>query len=151
KKIYLPKLIFPLSKVSARMIDFVLSMVALLLIGLFCGFQYTPALIAVPVAMGILFFFTLGVSILVSVATVYFRDVQYFLNVFLQLLYFATPIMYPEDMLPGQYRQIMGLNPLLSQIHLFQAILYDGRLPTAFEWTQGLLIAFLTWALGLTV
>src|SRR5262249_2524815 len=111
KKIYLPKLIFPLSKVCLREVDFLFSLVALSLLGAVLGFGFSSAVLMLPAAMTILFLFTLGITIIASVLTVYFRDFQYLLGVFLQLLYFATPIMYPVSVLPKGYQEILKLNP----------------------------------------
>jgi ABC-type polysaccharide/polyol phosphate export permease len=66
----------------------------------------------------------------------------------MQLLYFGTPIMYPLSMLPDQYRFVLKLNPLYSQINLFHRLIYEGWLPTAEEWGSAYLIAILTLALG---
>lgn len=151
KKIYLPKLIFPLSRVCARSIDFVLSVVALSVIGIFAGFQYSASVVCLPLAMASVFLMTLGVAIIVSVATVFYRDVQYLIQVFLQLLYFATPIMYPIEMLPEKYRAWLSLNPFYSQVRVFQAILYDNRFPTVEEWALALATAVMFWLMGLWI
>lgn len=149
KKIYLPKAIFPLSKVCLRSIDFIFGMVALGLVGLVAGYSPHATFLLVPVAMALLFTFTLGISLMVAVMAVYFRDVQYILNVLLQALYFATPILYPISALPESYRPYMELNPLYSQVRIFQAIIYDGRLPSTQEWLVALGFSFGMLLLGL--
>lgn len=134
KKVYLPKMIFPLSKVCLRGIDFLFSLAALSLIGLVAGFHYGSCIILLPLAMLNLFIFTIGLSIFVAVMTVYFRDIEYLLTVFMQLLYFATPILYPVSTMPEKYRIYFVINPLYSQIHIFQQLMYYGVWPSSLEW-----------------
>jgi ABC-type polysaccharide/polyol phosphate export permease len=148
KKIYLPKILFPLSKVCLKGVDFLFSLVALSFIGLVMGFPFRPTLIYLPAAMTSLFFFTLGLGMMFSVLTIYFRDAQYLLGVGLQLLYFATPILYPITALPEHYRPYIALNPLVSQIQIFQKLIYSGELPTLNEWGLAFGIAFMAFAVG---
>lgn len=151
KKIYLPKMIFPLSKVFFRMVDFLFSLVALSLVGLIMGFKFTAAIAALPAAIALLFVFTLGFSLFVAVVTVYFRDFQYLLNVFLQLLYFATPILYPLSAIPPKYQIVLKLNPLYSQVALFQKLVYVGAWPTLAEWGAAAATALGALILGIAV
>jgi ABC-2 type transport system permease protein len=151
KKIYLPKIIFPLSKILLRALDFLLSFFALTLIGLFLHMPFHATVLLVPLATVLLFIFTFGFSMMVSVATVYFRDVIYLSTVFLQLLYFVTPVLYPEGALPSNYLFYLQLNPLYWQVGLFQSLVYFGELPSAFEWGMGILTAFGALGLGLAV
>lgn len=134
KKVYLPKALFPLSKLCLRSVDFVLSLVALGGIGWFLGFTYHLSMLGLPLAVVSLFLFTLGIAVFVSIFTVYFRDVEYFLSLGLQLLYFLTPILYPVTALPDRYRGWVSLNPLYHQITLFREMIYFGNFPTIEQW-----------------
>lgn len=151
KKIYLPKVIFPLSKILLRILDFLLSFIALTLIGVFLQIPFHATLLLVPLAAFLLFIFTFGISMMVSVATIYFRDMIYLLTVFLQLLYFVTPILYPEGALPANYLPYLQLNPLYWQLNLFHHLVYFGDIPTLFEWAMGVGTALLALVAGLAV
>ena len=151
KKVYLPKIIFPLSKLCLRGVDFIFSLIALTIIGVVLGFSLKWTFALVPMATAILFVFTLGLGLIVSVMTVYFRDVEYFLSIFLQLFYFLTPILYPISALPDSYRPWLALNPLYPQITLFQKLIYFGVLPTPWEWTIAALWAISALIVGYTV
>jgi ABC-type polysaccharide/polyol phosphate export permease len=145
KKVYLPKLLFPLSKVCLRLIDFLFSLAALSLIGIVVGFSFKLTLALVPFAILILAIFSLGLGMALAVANVYFRDVQYLLTVFIQLAYFATPIMYPLSVVPPHVQRFILLNPIYPQIHLFQKLIYAGVVPGAEEWAvavAGSVVAF---------
>jgi len=149
KKIYLPKIIFPLSRLLVRGVEFVFSFFALAILAVVFGFHFSWVVLLLPFAVFLLFTFSLGVTLLASVMTVYFRDVQYLMGVFLQLLYFATPIMYPVSMLPERYAFYLGLNPIYRLILIFQKLLYEGVLPSSSEWIVAVLISFGTLIAGL--
>lgn len=151
KKIYLPKILFPLSKLCLRAIEFLFSIAALTIVGIAIGLQVKGTVLLLPLVAVPLFVFTLGISIIASVATVYFRDVEYLLTVLMQLLYFATPIMYPVNLLPEKYRFVLSLNPFYSQLVLFQKTVYEGLIPNSLEWFTAYAIAFLTLGIGLVV
>ena len=122
---------------------------ALAILAVVFGFHFSWVIVLLPFAILLLFAFSLGVSLLASVMTIYFRDVQYLMGVFLQLLYFATPIMYPVSMLPERYAFYLGLNPVYRLILIFQKILHEGVLPNASDWAVAALISFGTLFVGL--
>ncbi len=98
KRQYFPKLVFPLSTVIQNLITFALSLLVLLsLVGPFCGFRLSPALLVLPLSFTCMACFTLGVGALAAVATVHFRDMQHLITVFLSALFFLTPVIYPLD------------------------------------------------------
>ncbi|MDP0590142.1 MAG: ABC transporter permease [Candidatus Endonucleobacter bathymodioli] len=129
KKIYVPKSVFPLSIVLALVVDSVLAFVALFIIILFLGVTITSAIAFLPIAYALLFLFSLGVAFVVSVATVYFRDLQYVMSIALQALFFLTPVLYKPESLKGKVAFLMELNPVAPFIELFRAPLYRGEIP----------------------
>ncbi len=130
KKIYLPKLIFPLSLVIGMLVDSLLSMAALSLLILPFGGKFSAALLFIPIAYFLLFMFAMGVAMLMSVATVFFRDLQYVIAVLMQAWFFLTPVMYRHDALTGKVAWVVALNPMASFIELFRAPLLQGQLPS---------------------
>ncbi len=129
KKIYLPKVIFPLSITSALLIDSVLSFLALFVIIIIIGGSLSWAVLFIPVAYLMLFFFALGIGLAMSVATVYFRDLQHVVLIAMQGLFFLTPILYTHDALAGNIAWFVGLNPVVPFIELFRAPLYLASVP----------------------
>jgi ABC-2 type transport system permease protein/lipopolysaccharide transport system permease protein len=129
KKIYLPKQLFVVSVVISTMIDSLLSTACLFIIAVFLGAKISFALFFLPVAFLLLASFSLGIALILSVLTVYYRDVQYLIGVILQALYFATPIIYPITAIPEKFHSIFVWNPLVYYIDLFRAPIYSGVLP----------------------
>lgn len=147
KKIYLPKSIFPLSVSLGVLIDSVLSFFALFLIILAVGGKVSLSLFFIPLAFLLLFLFTLGVVLVVAVATVFFRDLQYIITVAMQALFFLTPILYNKDMLNGKVGFLVSINPMVSFIDLFRLPLDSGVLPPS----EMILIAFFWAILSMTI
>lgn len=131
KKIYLPKIIFPLSVCVGNLFDSLLSFVALFILIAVFGSTISWALLFIPIAFILIFLFTLGFSLALSTLTVYFRDVQYVVGILLQAVFFLTPIIYKRDGLSGWAADLVALNPLLHFIDLFRLPLYQGVLPHA--------------------
>ncbi len=149
KKIYLPREIFPLSKTVVTFVDFLFALGALAILALILGYHFLGnALLGLPLALALLFFFTWGCGMAFSVLTVYFRDTPYLLSVGLQMLYFMTPIFYPLDSLPGRYRTLFSCNPVYTQVHLFQQMFYHGTFPSLRAWAAAFLMSLGTFALG---
>jgi len=151
KKVYLPKVIFPLSRMLLCGIDFLFSLAALSLIALALGFKFYLSVVLLPLVMLNFAAFTLGCALIVSVATVFFRDIQYLLGVFLNLLYFLTPIIYPMSALPQNYQKWMNLNPMGVQINLFHKVLYYGEMPTPMEWLPAIAMSVVLLLGGLAI
>jgi ABC-type polysaccharide/polyol phosphate export permease len=151
KKIYLPKSIFPLSIAAALLIDSMLSFLALFIIILIIGGSLSWAVFFIPIAYLMLFFFSLGIGLIMSVATVFFRDLQHIILVVIQGLFFVTPILYKQDRLGGGVAWLVNLNPLVPFIELFRAPLSLSILPSSRTILQALLLSLSAMVIGLLV
>jgi len=149
KKIYLPKVIFPLSITVALMIDTFFSFIALFLIILALGSPLSWAILFIPIAFFLLFLFSLGLGLIASVATVYFRDLQYVILIVMQGLFFLTPILYKPEALAGKVAWLIKINPVVPFIDLFRAPLYLGTLPSLSTITLALFFSLTSLATGL--
>ncbi len=131
RKIYLPKLVFPLAKVLTNLTTFVLSLFALYLVGgPFLGARFTPAMVMLPVIIGLFATFALGLGLILAVANTFFRDTSHLVTVVLQAWYFATPIIWGDKGLPSALENRCWLNPAFPFIRMFQLIISDGQWPT---------------------
>jgi len=97
RKIYLPKLVFPIARVLTNLLTFVLSLAAMYLLLLPMGARLTLSIICLPIVIGIFAVFALGLSLMVATANTFYRDCGHLVSVFLQAWYFATPILFPMD------------------------------------------------------
>ena len=151
KKIYLPKVIFPLSITFALLIDGLLSFLALFAIILALGGTLSWSLLFLPISFVLLFLFALGLGLIMSIVTVFFRDLQHVILIAMQGLFFLTPILYKHDVLAGNVAWLVGLNPVTPFIALFRAPLIEATLPSSSVLLQTVAISAAAMAIGLFV
>lgn len=130
KKIYLPKQLFITANALSVLIDSLLSTVCLFIISLVFGAKLSLALFFLPISFFILFFFTYGLGLILSIASVFLRDMQYLIGVLLQALYFITPVIYPLSAVPDKFRWVFSWNPMFYLIDLFREPIYNSALPS---------------------
>ena len=109
------------------------------------------AVLFIPVAYLLLFFFSFGIGLITSVATVFFRDLQHVILIAMQGLFFLTPVLYKHDALAGKVAWLVGLNPVVPFIELFRAPLYLATLPSPDVILKAAILAALTMTMGLLV
>lgn len=151
KKIYLPKIIFPLSTVCAQFINMLLSMIALFFFMMILGAKVTIALTFLPVAFAMMFLWTLGLSVLMATVNVYFRDMRYIMSVAMNAWYYLTPILYPITSIPEKLRPIFYLNPGYYLVDMFRSPIYYNTFPSVHNFFIALVCALLAFGIGLTV
>lgn len=151
KKIYLPKAIFPLSIACALLIDSLLSFIALFVIILALGGTLSWSLLFLPISFVLLFLFAMGFGLIMSIVTVFFRDLQYVTAIAMQGLFFLTPVLYKHDALMGKVAWLVGLNPVTPFIALFRVPLIEATLPSGQVLLQVTTISVVTMAVGLFV
>jgi lipopolysaccharide transport system permease protein len=109
-KIYFPKEIFPLAAVLACLFDFVVASAALLIFLVLMKIGYSIYLLWVPVLLATLVLFCMGIGMIVSAASLFFRDVRYIVEIFLTFGIFFTPVFFDARMFGDRGKWLM-LNP----------------------------------------
>lgn len=150
KKTYLPKYIFTFSKVTSCMVDFVLSLGALLIVVVATGAKLYWTFLLFPLVVVQIYIFCCGLGFLLAELNVFFRDIQYIYQAVTTAWLYLTPILYPIESLPG-YLQflIKGFNPLYYYVAQFRDLVYYGQFPGPRIFWGGWLLAFVMLALGL--
>jgi ABC-2 type transport system permease protein len=151
KKVYIPKYIFPVSRVFSSAINLFISMVPLFLVMLITGTPIRPALLLLPFCIICTIVFCIGMCFLLSSAMVFFRDMQFLWGVVILLWTYATPIFYPETILPQKYMFIFKMNPMYHFIRFARLIIIDGISPEPKAYLFCLIAAFLPLAIGAVV
>jgi ABC-2 type transport system permease protein/lipopolysaccharide transport system permease protein len=149
KKIYLPKMLFPLSVAGATLVDSVLSLCALFLIIVLIGGEPSWALFFLPLAYVILFFFALGISMIIAIATAFYRDLQHMITIAMQALFFLTPIIYDKSFIVGGVEMLLNLNPVTPFIDLFRSPIRYGEWPEMMTVLHSIEIAAASMIVGL--
>lgn len=150
-KVYIPKYIFPLSKVLSSVINLCISMVPLLGVTLLSGLPLTKSLLLFPVVILLVIAFNFGVSLILSTMNTFFRDTQFLWSVVLTMLNFLTPVFYPESIIPARFLPLYRLNPLYQFLSFLRSIVIDGVAPAPASFLWCILAALIPLALGLYV
>lgn len=148
-KVYMPKVIYPLSKVMSSTINLCLSIIPLLLVMLITGVPFTKSLLLLPLAVLFLLAFSLGVGLILAAMNVFFRDIQFLWSVVLTMLNFLSPVFYPESIIPANLLPIYRLNPMYQIMHFMRAIVIGGAAPTPDAFLGCILTAGISLAVGL--
>lgn len=128
KKVYIPKYIFPISRVLSSFVNLLFSIVALLLIMIITKVQFNPAMFLFLIPLIYVLVLSIGIGLILSAYSVFFRDIVHLYGVFTMALMYMTPIFYPFSIVPDAAKPFLMLNPLFHIISCFRSILLDGNL-----------------------
>ncbi len=143
KKVYFPRSTLVVANALAALYTWAIEMLVLLLVLLVVGANPLPWLPVVVVMMLVLFVFSVGVALLLSIANVYFRDMQHLVAILFQVWFYLTPIVYPINEVRKRsdsvgpvlgditILDIYRLNPMERFAEVFRNLLYDNRMPQA--------------------
>jgi lipopolysaccharide transport system permease protein len=129
-KVFFPRLVLPLSTVPSVMIDFAVAAGMMTVLMIIYNVAPGWSLLLLPIWMAILLMLSLGIGLCAASLAVSYRDVQYILPVFLQILLYASPIAYAVSAVPEHLRPIYLINPLSSVLEAFRWSLLGVGSPT---------------------
>ncbi len=133
KKVYIPKYIFPLSKVMFSFSNMIFSLVAVVIVAIATKLPITPAILLFPLPLIYVFVFSLGIGLLLASYAVFFRDLLHLYGIILLIWTYLTPIFYPITILPPNIRLLLKFNPLYVFISNFREIVLYGNVPSLFS------------------
>jgi len=139
-----PAEVLPVVTLTSNSVNFLLTLPLLFLFLLAFHVELGPALLALPVLIGLEYLLTLGPVLILSAANIYFRDLQHIILHLLTVAQFLTPIFYPVSLIPEPFRAWAFVNPLTVLISAFQDVLYYNRLP---PWPSLLGLLLLSWVM----
>ncbi len=157
-KVYIPKYIFPLSKILFVFINFLLTLIPLFLIILLSkvGLGVYPAYIGIKYIYLIYIFFCLlifiiGLGLIFSSISVFFRDVIYIYGIFLTIWNYFTPIFYNVEMLPPLLQKVMNFNPMYQILKATRQIVLYGQTPSLMTFCAITIFALIFFSLGVLI
>lgn len=149
KKTYVPKYIFTMSKVSSSLVNALFSLGALLIVMIMTRADFSWNLLLIPFVILQVFIFSLGLSMFLSAAAVFFRDIQYLWGVFVSMWLYLTPIFYPTNIIPENYQLLYkNANPMYLYIEQFRDIVLYAKLPNVYSVLIGFWLALLVLLIG---
>jgi ABC-type polysaccharide/polyol phosphate export permease len=128
-KTVFPSEMLPVSIFCANLLHHLIGAAVLLGIAWFAAAKITPALALLPVYLGLLALFTLGVSWVVAGLQVFLRDTTQVLAIVLTFWFWFTPIFFARERLPEQLRFVAQWNPLAHVVDAYRGVILAGRAP----------------------
>ncbi len=128
-KIYFPRIIFPVTPVLAKLVDFGISMTIIVGIMGYYGVAPTWNLVWFPLFVAMMISVPLGIGLWFSSLAIRFRDIKHAMPFFIQMLMYSAPIVYSASSIPEHYRLLYSLNPIVGVIEGFRACLLGMPMP----------------------
>ncbi len=150
-KVYVPKYIYPISRVLSSTVNFFFSAIALYLMIIFSGVAITWHHIALLYMFVTLLGFITGMSLLLCTMMVFFRDTQFLYTVFVTLWTYGTPIFYPESILSETLMKIMSFNPMYHFLKFARTVILEHQIPSTQTWLMCAGFAVLFLFIGMAV
>ena len=150
-KIYFPREILVYSTIIAKAVDFGYSCLVLIFFLILFKTPITIYYLWLPLIFIIQLLLMAGISLFVAALNLFYRDIQYLLNLVLLLWMYVTPVMYPIEIIPVQYRFIMSLNPMAVIVNAYRQVLLSGKNPNLYSLTIAGLISILVFMGGFMI
>ena len=127
RKMQFPRIVIPLSIVLTAAFNLCLNMIAVFVFIIAYGVEPTWTWLGLPLILALLVLFTTAVSMLLSALYVRFRDVGIIWSVVVTILFYASPILYPIEILPfdSEIQSLLQLNPLTPLFELARVWIID--------------------------
>ena len=129
KKVYFPREILPISIATSGLVNFLISFIVIFLFVIFSGIGISYNILFLPLVILAQYLLSLGIIFITSAVDVYIRDAEYIINFFINMLFYATPIVYNSTMFPANVRWILELNPMTQIITCYRDILLYKTAP----------------------
>jgi len=146
-KVYFPRVIFPITPVLAKLVDFSISL--MLVVAVMFYYQISPTwnLLYFPVLVLLMISVPAGIGLWLSSLAIRYRDVKFAMPFVIRMLIYSAPILYPASAIPEQYRFFYSLNPIVGVIEGYRACLLGMPMPWEYI-LPGSLVALLVLIFG---
>ena len=128
-KIYFPRLIFPMTSVLSKLVDFSISLSLLLAVMVYYRIAPTLNLLYLPIFVVMMVCIPAGMGMWLSALAIRFRDVKFAMPFVINLLIYSAPILYTASSMTESYRMIYSINPIVGVIEGYRACLLGTTIP----------------------
>lgn len=129
KKVYMPKYIYPVSRIFSSLVNFAFALIPLFLVMVATGTPFRPAMLLVVFDILCLLAFIIGMTLLLTTAMTFFQDTQFLWSVASMMWQYLTPIFYPESIIPANILPIYRLNPMYQYVTFARVCIVEGVSP----------------------
>ena len=128
-KIAFPSEILVFASVGVTLFEFLVALVLYVLLAVILSIPLPPIAAALPIIVLLHVLFTLGFSLICACGSVYFKDIPKLISIAGMLLFFATPVFYPETLIPQKLTTLFLMNPFAPFVACYHAVLYYDLIP----------------------
>ena len=146
-KVYFPRVIFPMTSVLAKLVDFSISMMLVVAVMFYYQIPPTWNLVYFPLLVLLMMAIPAGLGLWLSSLAIRYRDVKFAMPFVIRMLIYSAPILYPLSAIPEQYRFLYSLNPIVAVIEGYRACLLGMPMPWEYI-IPGALVALLVLIFG---
>lgn len=151
KKVYISKYIFPISRILSSFVTMSFSLVAIIIVMIFTHAPFHWTILLFPIPLFLLLIFSMGVGLVLSSLSVYFRDITHLYSVITMAWMYCTPIFYPLEALPEAVSKSIVFNPMYNYITFFRELVLYGTIPGINMWISCVICSAVALTLGLLV
>ena len=148
KKVYMPKYIYPVSRILSSLVNFALAILPLFLVMLFTGTPFRPSLLLLVFDILCLLGFVMGMGLLLTTAMTFFQDTQFLWGVASLMWMYLTPVFYPESIIPAKLLTLYHMNPMYQYITFARICIIDGVSPEPMAYLWCIVSSLVVLALG---
>ena len=149
KRVYVPKCIFPLSRVLSSAVNFLITFISVIIVFAYYKIYPNILILYLPLFMAYFFVFTFGICLILSTIEVFMRDILHLYSVVLTALGYVTPIFYPVDSLSPLMITLLNFNPLYHFLKYYRNILFYHQCPTVTDNAICLGLALVSLVIGM--
>lgn len=149
KKVYMPKYIYPASRILSSLVNFALAILPLFLVMLFTGTPFRPSLLLLVFDILCLLGFVMGMGLLLTTAMTFFQDTQFLWGVVSMMWMYLTPLFYPESIIPARFLTMYHMNPMYQYITFARICIIDGVSPEPMAYLWCIVSSLVVLALGI--
>jgi len=133
-KVYFPRLIFPVTPILSKLIEFFISFSLILCVAVYYRIMPTLNLLLLPLFILYMIMVPTGVGLWLSALAIRFRDVRHAMPFVVRMLMYTAPIVYSAASIPDHYRILYCLNPIVGIIEGFRACFLGTPMPWLYIW-----------------
>ncbi len=151
KKAIFPRYIVAVASCLQEGFHFLMTIPVIMLFMLVFDVEIKPfVILVIPVLLAIQFAMVVGLSLTIGTLNVFFRDINYIVQVGFQMLFYMTPILYPLSKIPEEFAGFMLLNPFFPIIECWRDVFLTGALKPEY-FSLALLYSFVSLLIGMVV
>lgn len=132
-KVYLPKYVYPITRVLSSGINLLMSLIPLFIAALLTGEKITRACLMLPYILICVVIFTMGMGMIMAAATTFFRDMQFLWGIMSMVWMYVTPLFYPITIVPKELLVFFKVNPMYHYVSAVRSIIMQGVTPRPME------------------